>query len=71
MCDGRRAVCGGDRPDDVVGELKSAGDTQVGSFEIAPQDQADGLGCDWHPSLKTHQKMAAVLEAALKSALGW
>jgi lysophospholipase L1-like esterase len=57
--------------DDVVGELKSAGDTKVGSFEIAPQDEADGLGCDWHPSLKTHQKMALVLEAALKSALGW
>ncbi|MBN1609440.1 MAG: endo-1,4-beta-glucanase [Polyangiaceae bacterium] len=57
--------------DDVVQELKTEGDTQVGSFEFEPQDPGDGLGCDWHPSIKTHQKMATVLETALKSALGW
>jgi lysophospholipase L1-like esterase len=55
----------------VVKARNDAGDTKVGSFPIEPQAAADGYGCDWHPSLATHQKMASVLESALKSALGW
>jgi hypothetical protein len=57
--------------DNVVQALNSAGDTKVGSFEITPQDGADGYGCDWHPSLATHSKMADQLETALRNALGW
>lgn len=55
----------------VVKKLNDAGDLRIDSFELAPQDRADGLGCDWHPSLKTHEKMAAQLETALKKALSW
>jgi len=29
------------------------------------------VGCDYHPSLKTHQKMGDRLVAALKADLGW
>ena len=35
------------------------------------QDGSDGYGCDWHPSLARHEKVAATLSAALKSKLGW
>jgi hypothetical protein len=38
---------------------------------MAPVDPADGFGCDWHPSLKTHQKLAVELTAKLRSELGW
>lgn len=55
----------------VVQALRASGDNNVTSFELVPQDSADGYGCDWHPSPVTHQKMADQLKAALKSALGW
>ena len=32
---------------------------------------ADGVGCDYHPSLKTHQKMADKMTAALRADLAW
>ena len=46
-------------------------DPKISTFEIATQDGSDGFGCDSHPSLARHQKMAAVVTAALKAALGW
>jgi lysophospholipase L1-like esterase len=46
-------------------------DPKISSFEIVPQDGSDGYGCDWHPSLERHEKVAAVVTAALRSALGW
>ena len=55
----------------VVTSFKGKGDDKISSFTIEPQNSADGYGCDWHPSRATHQKMAAVLESALKAALGW
>jgi hypothetical protein len=33
-----------------------------------PQDQ---LGCDWHPLIIAHEKMAAELVAAMKPIMGW
>lgn len=51
--------------------VQSMNDTKVKTFEIAPQDAADGYGCDWHPSLATHRKMADQLTSVLKSTLGW
>ena len=53
---------------DVVTELA---DPSISTFEITPQDGSDGYGCDSHPSLERHEKMAAVVTAAIKSALGW
>lgn len=46
-------------------------DPKVKTFDIQPQDGADGYGCDWHPSLATHRKMADQLTSVLKSTLGW
>jgi lysophospholipase L1-like esterase len=59
----------------VRGYLKNVvtavNDPKVKSFEIQPQDAEDGYGCDWHPSLATHRKMADQLTSVLKSTLGW
>ena len=55
----------------AIDARKSAGDTKLGLVELPTQDPADGLGCDYHPSLKTHQKMADVLTATIKAQMGW
>ena len=58
--------------DKVVADLAQAGDKRVHRIDFAPQDgNKDGLGSDWHPSLKTHAKMAAKLEEAIGKELGW
>ena len=38
---------------------------------IANQKMENGIGADWHPSVKTHQKMADVIAAAIRKELGW
>ncbi|MEI9950784.1 MAG: SGNH/GDSL hydrolase family protein [Pseudomonadota bacterium] len=56
----------------VIAARASAGDKNLTLLEFGTQDSnADGLGCDYHPSLKTHQKMADKLLAALKADLAW
>ena len=47
------------------------GDTKVKSFMLPAPDANDGFGCDWHPSLRTHERMAEALAAALRAELGW
>jgi hypothetical protein len=56
---------------DAVAQRVAAGDTKVKTFELAPTDPNDGYGCDYHPSLVTHQKMADVLSSVLEEELGW
>ncbi|MEA2698077.1 MAG: hypothetical protein QOI66_2348 [Myxococcales bacterium] len=51
--------------------VAATGDAKIKSFPMAQTDPADGWGCDFHPSVKTHQKMAATLTAQLKTELGW
>lgn len=55
----------------VINARKSDGDTKLALIEFATQLASDGFGCDYHPNLTTHTKMATVLEAALKAKLGW
>ena len=56
----------------VVAAANTAGDKKVSFVDLGQQDgNADGLGCDYHPSLKTHQKMADKLTAAIKAVAGW
>jgi lysophospholipase L1-like esterase len=47
------------------------GDTKVKTFVLAPTNPNDGYGCDWHPSLRTHEIMAEALTEALREELGW
>jgi lysophospholipase L1-like esterase len=46
-------------------------DAKISTFTIDAQDGTDGYGCDWHPSLARHEKVAAVVTAALRAKLGW
>lgn len=56
----------------IVSDLNQAGDKKVAVLDFGVQDIGkDGIGGDWHPSIKTHQKMAAKLTDALKKDLGW
>ena len=56
----------------VVGECNKAGDTKVHFLEFEGQNAAvNGLGADWHPSVKTHQVMAQKFIDTLKKDLGW
>ncbi len=55
----------------VISARAAAQDTNLALLEFGTQDAADGLGCDYHPSLTTHQKMADKLVAALKADLGF
>jgi hypothetical protein len=55
----------------AVAQRVAAGDQRVETFEFAPQDGSNGYGCDWHPSLATHEQMAITLTLVLESVLGW
>lgn len=47
------------------------GDSKVSVFGFTPQQEADGIAADWHPSAKTHQKAADALAAEIRSVMGW
>ena len=56
----------------VIQTRSSEGDTKMSFLEFPVQNESvDGMGCDWHPSAKTHAKMATLLTAELKTRLGW
>lgn len=55
----------------IVAELAAAGDTRVHALALANQKPSNGIGADWHPSVKTHQIMADTLAAAVRKELGW
>ncbi len=56
----------------VVAAANTAGDKKVSFVDLGQQDgNANGLGCDYHPSLKTHKIMADTLTAAIKAVAGW
>jgi lysophospholipase L1-like esterase len=50
----------------------ASGDKNVAILDFGVQDGThDGLGSDYHPNVKTHEKMAAKLTEALKEDLKW
>jgi lysophospholipase L1-like esterase len=55
----------------VVKERNDDGDALVSFLEFPSHTAADGYGCDYHPSLKSHQKMSALLADALRAKLKW
>ena len=56
--------------DSIIEDLKQSGETRVRFLAFEPQDMKNGLGSDWHPSVKTHEIMAAKLVEAVKKDLG-
>lgn len=58
--------------DKVVDDLRKNGDEHLHRIDFDPQNmQKNGLGSDWHPSIKTHHLMAEKLVATLEKDLGW
>jgi lysophospholipase L1-like esterase len=55
----------------VVADQKAAGDSRIVYLPFEDQKEADGIGGDWHPSVKTHVKMADRLVKELKTTVGW
>jgi lysophospholipase L1-like esterase len=55
----------------VVADRQAAGDAKIHELDFAPQDRANGLGSDWHPSVKTHEIMAKQFVDTLRKDLGW
>jgi lysophospholipase L1-like esterase len=56
----------------VVKAANDGGDAKVSFVDLGQQDaNANGLGCDYHPSVKTDQVMATKLTAAIKTVTGW
>ncbi|AKT41365.1 SGNH/GDSL hydrolase family protein [Chondromyces crocatus] len=55
----------------VIDTRQQAGDTRIGFVDLGELDPADGLGCDYHPNLTTHEKMATRLVDAIEAATGW
>ncbi len=53
----------------------AGGDERVSVLDLGAQDMgADGsvpTGCDWHPNVADHERMAVLLEAELRDRLGW
>lgn len=56
---------------DIGDVVAGRADPNISTFEIASQHGSEGIGCDSHPSLERHKKMATVVTGALKAALGW
>lgn len=51
---------------EVAEEARAAGDAKVYRYDFTPQDGELGYGCDWHPSLAQHQRMADELTTFLR-----
>jgi lysophospholipase L1-like esterase len=59
----------------IVKARSSRGDTKITAFDFGTQNLgSDGSipsGCDWHPNIAEHQRMAEILEAQIRAKLGW
>jgi lysophospholipase L1-like esterase len=56
---------------EVVAQRRAAGDTRIDVLDFDIQKAADGYGSDYHPSVKTHERMAAELVAGIERAVNW
>ena len=55
----------------IVAQANAAGGVPVRFVDFGTQAQHNGIGAQWHPSVKTHSLMAEKLTAAFKRDLGW
>jgi len=56
----------------VVAEARGRGDTRIHEVQFEIQNaELDGVGCDNHPSVATHRRMAKVLVEAVREKTGW
>lgn len=55
----------------VDAAVAKLGDPKVKRIELPGRDEAEGYGCDYHPSLSTQAKVGEALAALLRTELGW
>ncbi|MBN2736541.1 MAG: hypothetical protein JXR70_06130 [Spirochaetales bacterium] len=55
----------------IVTGFNNSGDSKIRFIEFPQQDGSLGYGEDWHPTVATHQQMAGILAAKIRSDLGW
>ena len=58
----------------VIAAMQTSGFSAIELVEFPTQDcgaTGSGCGCDYHPSVKTHQLMAAQLVPVLRGVTGW
>jgi hypothetical protein len=53
----------------AVARRRAAGDTRIEAFRMRTENTQPG--CDWHPGLQTHARIAEELAVPLRRALGW
>jgi lysophospholipase L1-like esterase len=53
----------------AVRHRRSAGDVRVTAHQMTTGNESPG--CDWHPGIATHRRMAEELAVPLRAALGW
>ena len=49
----------------------STGDRKIHTHFFDVQLEEDGIGIDWHPSLRTHEKMSETLINKIKEVMKW
>ena len=54
----------------AVDAMKKTGDTNVAFLQLTQMNVNDGIGCDFHPSARTHEIMADTLTAEIKRLKG-
>jgi lysophospholipase L1-like esterase len=57
--------------DALVKKLRDAGDARIHTLYFSEQRLEDGIGGQWHPSLRTHAIMAGKLSEAIAQETGW
>lgn len=57
--------------DAAVAERFAAGESRLTLLDIDEQDSDDGLGCQYHPSTTTQERMAEKLASHVRPLMGW
>lgn len=55
----------------AIAKIQASGEKNFEYVELPEQKHSDGLGCGFHPSVKTHKLMADRVVAVAKERLGW
>jgi hypothetical protein len=55
----------------VVYRQRALGNNRIRLIEFPREDSATGVGGYWHPNIRTHEKMAEQLAAAVRRDLKW
>lgn len=57
--------------EEIVERRREAGDDRVSLLQFEPQTEADGYGAQYHPSIRTHERMADRLTRYLRDQPWW